>query len=187
MRLSACYSGGNMKRQTILTIGCLIIVILFLTLAVNPRPGFPIHIPTHIAFYIACLAILFIIAAAVIHALEPGRHRPGFTGPGTAPPPPIQPGFTGPMRTITAAQALSLEHRTPVILSGNLIQSIGADLYTFRDTSGEITVRIGPMEWQSLGVNINPSDTIEISGELHREQEGFQRTPEIHARQIRKV
>jgi uncharacterized protein (TIGR00156 family) len=96
-------------------------------------------------------------------------------------------GFTGPSRTSTAAQALGFEHRAPVILSGNLVQSIGADLYTFRDPSGEITVRIGPLEWQNTGFNISPSDTIEISGEVHKDQEGFQRPLEVRARHIRKI
>jgi hypothetical protein len=73
-------------------------------------------------------------------------------------------------------------------------------LYIFRDSSGEIILRIGPREWYALGSNISPSDKIEISGELHRDQGGnlrplgsvevprdWQRAPEIHARYIRKI
>ena len=149
------------------------------------------------------------------HALPPGG--PGFDppppplgSPGFDPlPPPIEGiqgwfGFTGQVRTVTVEQAKTYEHRTPVIVTGTIVQAIGGDLYTFRDSSGEIMLRIGPREWYALGSTISPSEQIEISGELHRDQEGnrglpvrrpagsvevqrdWQGTPEIHARYIRK-
>jgi uncharacterized protein (TIGR00156 family) len=114
------------------------------------------------------------------YAESPGTNHPGFQGQS-------QYGFTWPARTSKAAQAIGLKHRTPVILSGNLVKSIGSDLYTFRDSSGEFNVRIGPLEWQNTGFNISSSDTIEISGEVHKDQEGFQWPPEVHARHIRKI
>jgi uncharacterized protein (TIGR00156 family) len=73
-------------------------------------------------------------------------------------------GFTGPVRTVTVEQAKTYEHRTPVIVSGTIVQAIGGDLYIFRDSSGEIILRIGPREWYTLGSNIGPSEKIEISG-----------------------
>jgi uncharacterized protein (TIGR00156 family) len=156
----------------------------------------------HILFFVFFLAILFVgVSIMYSHAGSSGPNRHGFTGPadfgspGANPPPPppgfqgtqSQYGFTGPSKTSTAAQAISFEHRSPVILSGNLVNSIGADLYSFRDSSGEINVRIGPLEWQNAGFNISPSDVIEINGEVHRYIEGFQRPPEVHARHIRKI
>jgi len=78
-----------------------------------------------------------------------------------------------------------------VIIRGNIVQAVGGDLYTFRDASGEIIIRVGPREWQLFGATIGPSDTIEISGELHRgpewDQRNWQRGPEIHARLIRRL
>jgi len=138
--------------------------------------------------------------------LTPPPPSPGFAPPppqGRTPPPPPSPGgpdaypppppveeisgrygFTGPVRTVTVEQAKSFDHRTPVVITGAIVQAIGGDLYTFRDSSGEITLRIGPREWYMLSSNIGPSDKIEISGELHRD---WQRAPEIHARYIRKL
>jgi uncharacterized protein (TIGR00156 family) len=84
-------------------------------------------------------------------------------------------------------QAKSFPHRTPVIVTGTLVQAIGGDLYTFRDSSGEIILRIGQREWYNVGSNISPADNIEISGELHKDQRDWQRAPEIHARYIRKL
>jgi len=113
-------------------------------------------------------------------------------GPGRYPPPPVEGitdryGFTGPVRTVNIEEAKTYAHRTPVIVSGTIVQAIGGDLYTFRDSSGDIILRIGPREWYALGSNINPSDKIEISGELHRDHRDWQRAPEIHARYIRKI
>jgi len=132
----------------------------------------------------------------------PGAYPPSppSGGPGFYPPPPApgrpgayppapegapnQYGFTGPVQTVTVEKAKTFEHRTPVIITGNIVQAIGGDLYIFRDSTGEITLRIGPREWYMLGSNISPSDKIEINGELHRD---WQRAPEIHARYIRKT
>jgi uncharacterized protein (TIGR00156 family) len=148
-------------------------------------------------FFVCALVSLF--AAATIYAQ-------GFTGPSnnlppppprsshTPPPPPPgyletsdRYGFTGPVRTVTIEQAKAFEHRTPVVVAGTIVQAIGGDLYIFSDSTGEITLRIGPREWHALGSNISPSDKIEINGELHRNQKDWQRAPEIHARYIRKL
>jgi uncharacterized protein (TIGR00156 family) len=113
-------------------------------------------------------------------------------GPGFGPPPGFQGtqgqyGFTGPARTVTVEQIKTFTHRTPVIISGTIIQFVGADCYTFRDSSGEITIRIGPREWEIFGSTISPSDNIEISGEVHRDEFDSMRAPEVHARFIRKL
>jgi len=117
-------------------------------------------------------------------------------GPGFPPPPPPPPefqgaqrqyGFTGPARTITVEQAKTFAHRTPVVITGTIVEFIGADCYTFRDSSGEITLRIGPREWEIFGSTISPSDNIEISGEVHRDELDPMRAPEVHARFIKKL
>jgi uncharacterized protein (TIGR00156 family) len=164
-------------------------------------------------FFVCCL--LSFIAAAAVSAqgfTGPGANPQPFPGPGhnpPLPPPPPGPGhtpppprvegtperygFTGPVRTVTVEQAKTYAHRTPVIVTGTIVQAIGGDLYIFRDSSGEIILRIGPREWYALGSTISPSERIEISGELHvflqntRDQRDWQRAPEIHARYIRKL
>jgi uncharacterized protein (TIGR00156 family) len=163
-------------------------------------------------FFVCCLISL--IAAASVSAQgftgpdaspPPPPNGYGY-GPPPPPPPPLGSGhyppppppppfegvtdryrFTGPVRTVTVEQAKTYSHRTPVIVTGIIVQAIGGDLYIFRDSSGEITMRIGPREWFTLGSNISPSDKIEISGELHMDPRDWQRAPEIHARYIRKI
>jgi hypothetical protein len=47
-------------------------------------------------------------------------------------------------------------------------------------------LRIGLREWYAFSSNINPSDTIEISGEIHWPPHNWN-VPELHARYIRKL
>jgi len=119
---------------------------------------------------------------------SPPHREPGLNPP---PPPvdgyPNRYGFTGPTRTVTVEHIKTYAHKTPVIVTGTIVQSIGGDLYILRDSSGEIILKIGPREWYALGSNISPSDKIEISGELHRDKRDWQRAPEIHVRSIRKI
>jgi hypothetical protein len=76
-------------------------------------------------------------------------------------------GFTGPTRTVTVEQAKTYAHRTSVIVSGNIVQAIGGDLYIFRDTSGEIILRIGPREWYALGSKHDTKLTLRRSGGVY--------------------
>ena len=96
-------------------------------------------------------------------------------------------GFTGPSQAVNVADARSFAHRTPLIVRGTIVHSTGPDRYLFRDSSGDITVRIGANEWRRLGSTVSPSDTVEISGELHTDQNDTGRAPEIRARTIRKI
>jgi uncharacterized protein (TIGR00156 family) len=68
-------------------------------------------------------------------------------------------------RPITINDAKNLAHDSFVILNGNIVNTLpGKNNYTFRDTSGEITVDIGPKQWRGLSVGI--SDRAEIFGEV---------------------
>ena len=125
--------------------------------------------------FVCCLVMS---TAATAFAQVGFTGQPGITG---------QYGYTGQVQTVTVAQVQAFYHRTPVIVRGNIVQAIGADKYIFRDSSGDIILKIGPKEWQNFGSTIAPSDTIEISGELHRDKKNWQKPVEIHARYIRKV
>ena len=98
-------------------------------------------------------------------------------------------GFPGQLQTVTVTQVRTFGHKMPVAIKGNLVQFYGGkDLYIFRDSSGDIIVKIGPKEWQNLwyqGITIDPSDTIEIYGEVHWPRHSWG-TPEVHARFIKK-
>ena len=140
--------------------------------------------------FICCLIVF---SAAVVHAQQgfTGDVQPGFTGPGAnslpepgvnpPPPPVVQQGFTGPTLTqsqavmvsqpITVIEARNLPHDSWVVLNGNIVNMLhGGKNYTFRDSSGEIIVDIGPKEWRGLSVGV--SDRVEIYGEvkIHRGQ-----------------
>jgi len=83
---------------------------------------------------------------------------------------------------ITLNEAKNLPHDSWVVLTGNIVLSLPQpNDYTFRDSSGEITIDIGPKEWRGLSVGV--SDTVEISGEVKRERR--QIFIKVHA--IRKI
>jgi len=137
---------------------------------------------TRFLLFVCCLVSLFAVSAWGLMPPPPDPLGPpnGYAD---------QYRFTGPAKIVTVAQAKTFEHHTPVIVTGNLVQALGGDLYLFRDASGDITMRIGPREWYAYGANISPSEKIEVSGEVHwpRHYGSGQSVPEIHARSIRKV
>ena len=131
--------------------------------------------------FFACCLMLFTAAAAFAQVGFTGPQ--GFTGQaGFA----DQYGYTGQVQTVTVAQTQTFYDKTPVILKGNIVQAIGGDNYIFRDSSGDIILKIGPKEWMYFGSTIGPSDTIEISGEVHRDKKN-RSDVHIHAKYIRKV
>jgi len=70
---------------------------------------------------------------------------------------------------VTINEARNLPHDSWVVLTGNIVYSLPKpNDYTFSDTSGEITIDIGPKEWRGLSVGV--SDAVEISGEVKRER-----------------
>jgi uncharacterized protein (TIGR00156 family) len=70
---------------------------------------------------------------------------------------------------VTINEAQNLPHDSWVVLTGNIIFSLPPPHdYTFRDSSGEITVDIGPKEWR--GLSVGEFDKVEISGEVKRER-----------------
>jgi uncharacterized protein (TIGR00156 family) len=51
-----------------------------------------------------------------------------------------------------------------VVLVGNIVQQFDRNHYSFRDSTGDITVKINPQDWRNLSVGV--SDMVEISGEI---------------------
>ena len=94
------------------------------------------------------LVLLFFLGMTGIYAHE------GFTGPGKA----------RQYQTVTVSQAKNLPDDFLVILTGNIIQSLGDEKYTFRDSTGDITIEIDRKVWRGLSVGV--SDTVEIQGEV---------------------
>ncbi|GAA5113595.1 OB fold stress tolerance protein YgiW [Orbus sasakiae] len=78
---------------------------------------------------------------------------------------PVNSGFTGGVQNITAAaQAKQMHDDSWVTLQGNIVQRLGDKMYLFRDSSGDINVKIKDKLWQ--GRSITPNDTIQITGEV---------------------
>jgi len=70
---------------------------------------------------------------------------------------------------VTLNEARNLPHDSWVVLTGNIVFSLPQpNNYTFRDSSGEIIIDIGPKEWR--GLSVGASDKVEISGEVKKER-----------------
>jgi uncharacterized protein (TIGR00156 family) len=65
---------------------------------------------------------------------------------------------------ITISEARGLPNNSWVILTGNIVNALRDENYTFRDSSGDIIIEIDKDVWRGLSVGV--SDRVEISGEL---------------------
>ena len=112
-----------------------------------------------------CLITLFTAAAACAQGGFTGPQQTGFTGQGQ------QQGFVGPGPSsgIIMAQAIqALPHKTAAVLRGNIVQHLGSDRYLFRDSSGDLVIKIKHDRW--WGLSVSPSDLVAIGGELKRDK-----------------
>ena len=82
---------------------------------------------------------------------------------------------------ITVNEAKSLPHDSWVIVTGNIVNFLGKEYYTFSDSSGEINVKIEREVWR--GFSIGVSDRVEIHGELKIKRG----QPSIEVEAIRKL
>jgi len=119
----------------------------------------------YIRIVLLCCSAMFCLTSTVYAQEKKGKAREyysdvGFKGP-SQPAGSILVTKAG-IQATPAASAKKLTNNTPVMLVGNITQSIGEDLYTFKDSSGEITVRIKYGDWR--GLSIEASDSIVIGG-----------------------
>ena len=84
----------------------------------------------------------------------------GFTGIG----PGI--GTNAQVQTVTASQARNMRDGSLVILTGNIVNSLGREKFTFRDSTGDITIEIDNNLWVLLELSVNANDRVEIRGEI---------------------
>ena len=147
-------------------------------------------------FVVCCIAMF--LSAGIVFAqftgqqvipgqvIVPGQVPGQVIVPGQVPGQVIVPG----LQTVTVVQAWTYGHKAPIHLQGNIVQFYGGrDLYIFRDSSGDILVKIGPKERESLwyqGISIASTDTVEIYGEVHWPRNNWG-SPEVHVRYIRKI
>lgn len=77
--------------------------------------------------------------------------------------------FSGPStagRPTTAAEVRDVRLGSYVTLTGNIVNHLRGDYYTFRDETGEIRVEIAPSLWG--GRQVGPSDKVRLLGEVDR-------------------
>ncbi|MDR2481622.1 MAG: NirD/YgiW/YdeI family stress tolerance protein [Spirochaetaceae bacterium] len=108
--------------------------------------------------------ILF-VSICVLMAVLSGNavYGQGFSGPGSGV-------NTGQAQTVTVIQAMNLPNKSLVILTGNIVQSLGREKYLFRDSTGDITVEIDRELWILLNLSVNVADRVEIGGKMDVEK-----------------
>ena len=77
-------------------------------------------------------------------------------------------GFTGQITSASVSQVQTFPDKAPAILRGNIVQGLGGDLYLFRDSSGDIVIKIKHDRW--WGLSVGPNDLVELGGELKRDK-----------------
>ncbi|BFO11251.1 YgiW/YdeI family stress tolerance OB fold protein [Serratia rubidaea] len=93
----------------------------------------------------------------------------GFDGPGAQNVQQTQQGgFSGPSASLTTVDKVkSMSDDAWVMLQGNIEQRVGDDTYTFRDTTGTLTVEIDHKRWN--GQTITPKDKVQLEGKVDKE------------------
>ena len=77
---------------------------------------------------------------------------------------------------ISATAALEAPEGATCVLTGNIIEHINKDRYTFKDDSGSIVVNIHPHVFGSL--DVTPDNVVKITGEIRGKRE--KKSPDAH-------
>ncbi|AIN19411.1 OB-fold nucleic acid binding domain protein [Yersinia rochesterensis] len=93
----------------------------------------------------------------------------GFDGPATTQAQPAtQGGFSGPSTSSTTVDKVStMRDDAYVTLQGSIVERLSHDTYTFRDSTGTITVDIDSKRWK--GQTITPQDKVQIEGKVDKD------------------
>ena len=122
------------------------------------------------------LSVLFLVlflSAAALSAQQGGFTGPtAFTGQQAVFAPQQGFGFFGPATPVTVAQVVqTFPNKAQGILRGNIVSHLGGDRYMFRDSSGDVIIKIKHDRW--WGLSVGPADLVEIGGQLKREKNGM--------------
>ena len=66
----------------------------------------------------------------------------------------------------TIKESLKMNDDSYVTIQGNIVKRISDDKYSFKDSTGTITVEIDTEKW--AGQSVNMSDTLELTGEIEK-------------------
>ena len=69
-------------------------------------------------------------------------------------------------RKSTVAEVLKMNNNAYVMVQGNIVKRLSNDKYSFKDSTGTITVEIDDDEWR--GQTITPTDPVKLYGEVDR-------------------
>jgi len=81
----------------------------------------------------------------------------------------------------SVAEALKMNDDERVTIQGNIVSKISNDKYTFKDSTGTMTVDIDNDKWS--GIASNTKETLEISGEIEKKLN----STELDVEHVRKV
>lgn len=113
------------------------------------------------------IALIAALASAPVLAANGGFNGPGSTPANTAQTTQAG-GFNGQNSgETTVAKALELSDDSWVILRGNIVKQLDPKHYEFTDGTGTINLEISQKRWN--GVNIGPSDKVEIRGKIDKD------------------
>jgi len=91
-----------------------------------------------------------------------GQHPAGFAGHGFQ-------GYTGATMSVSVAQVVqTFPNKAQAVMRGYIAQHLGGDRYLFRDSTGDVVIKIKHDRW--WGLSVGPNDFVEIGGELKREK-----------------
>jgi len=99
---------------------------------------------------LTALFLAMFISMGVVFA----THQGGFTDTNT------------PIKT-TIKEALKMKDDSYVTLQGNIVKRLSDEKYSFKDSSGTITIEIDDDKW--MGLKANTNDILEITGEIEKE------------------
>jgi uncharacterized protein (TIGR00156 family) len=83
---------------------------------------------------------------------------------------------------VTVSQLPNLAHYSPVTMQGYIVSRVRGNYYTFRDSTGEVTVELEGSARR--GFSLEPSRLVEISGKMERKRDG---RVEVEAYSIRRL
>ncbi|WP_213307035.1 YgiW/YdeI family stress tolerance OB fold protein [Paraburkholderia sacchari] len=112
-----------------------------------------------------------LIIAGLIATFTAAAHAQ-YTGPGEQP-------------AATTVQQLTSTGKDDqrVVLRGNVVKSLGDEKYTFKDSTGEIPVKIDAKRWPS-GQPVSDTTMVELTGKYDKELFG---TPKVKVHDVKVV
>lgn len=120
--------------------------------------------------FLLSLALVLALAAPVMADYKgPGAQGAGYKGPVTA-------------QIDTVAKALEASDDAHVVLTGNIINKLSKDEYTFRDATGQIQVEISNKKFN--GIDVDDKTTVRLYGKVDRD---FGKTLEVDVKHLEVV